>query len=168
MTLLRGTVTRQTPGRSLGRCPPVAAGSAVCLSSWGRTSTWAAALGHQMTTEAGGHGGISPGCYLHFHRGSCTTKLRAVEHSKLTMMPGFGVVLFELLLEAKIVVCFYFSITDCLWNGVSPLVWLQRKWSQVTGRRLSLQSVVTLYDVKMFRELVFKSVKNFPANIMYL
>lgn len=65
MTPLRGTVMRRTRGRLSGKCPPVAAGSAVSLSSWERTSTWAAVLGRRMTTESGRHGGIFPGYYLH-------------------------------------------------------------------------------------------------------
>lgn len=40
-----------THGRSSVKWPPVEAGSAVCLYSWERTSTWATVLGRQTTAE---------------------------------------------------------------------------------------------------------------------
>lgn len=68
MTLSRGTVTRRTCGRLSGRCPRVAAGSAACLSSWGRIFTWPAVMGRRMTIERGRLAeGICPGFYSHPH-----------------------------------------------------------------------------------------------------
>lgn len=111
-TLLRGTVTRLTHGRLSGRCPPVAVGSAVFLSSWGRT--WAAALVHQMITKQGRQ---SRKCLVVI----CTSPGNSVLQSSVLQRPanwgertpGFGTALCELLLEAK---RSCFLIGDSLWN----------------------------------------------------
>lgn len=177
MTLLRDTVTRLTHGRSSARCPPVAAGSAVCLSSWGRTSTWATVLGCQMTTELGCQGGS-----LSWLLPAPSFGDSALQSSELwrtanwEVMSGFGTTLFELLLMAE---SSRFLIGDCLWNESDSLgsllfAWWQRKTSYMNPKWLTGDSspqaeAHSLYDVNMFRVLFLmsenlKSVKIFPAN----
>lgn len=94
MTPLRGTARRPTRGRLSGRCPPVAAGSAACLYSWGRTSTWAAVPGRRVTTEQRRHAGAN--LFSRLLLAPASGGLELWSAANWEERPGWGAAQFEL------------------------------------------------------------------------
>lgn len=170
-TRSRGTVMRRTRGRSSGRCPPVAAGSAVCLSSSGRTSTCAAYPGRQTTFERQ--------CLnLSWLFIAPSLGDSALQSSVLWRaaywdgMPGSGTALIELLPAAKSSRFWSTSACGMSHNCVPFLPWWQKTYgTRILSYWLTIESAVWSGSLYVYGTVLMsehlKSVKSQHSVFLY-